>query len=177
MSQSAITELRVHGVSGTPPGEILLRPHVGRVAGDESAGFFRPSDGTSPTDGDGGPRLEAYSWGNLTSGASARALWLLLLPFMLINVAPWMRPRRDQGTSRRIRAGEIAVLGLCRMFALTLTATVMLAAAGILMDLFAWQCAGPGHSCGSRRAYRPGSAADGSPSRGGGSPWVPSGRC
>lgn len=154
MSQSAISELRVHGVSGTPPESILLRPHVRRVAGDSAAGFFRPSDETSPTDGEGGPRLEAYSWGNLTSGASARALWLLLLPAMLANVAPWMRPRRAHpGDPRRVAAAEGAVLGLSRLFALTLTGTVVLTAVGIVMDLLAWQCAGPGRGCGASRSY------------------------
>ncbi len=155
MSQSAITELRVHGVSGTPPENILLRPHVRRVAGDDSAGFFRPSDEADPVDGVGGPRLEAYSWGNLTSGASARALWLLLLPAMLANMAPWMRPRRRRpgDESTRVVVAEVTVLGLCRMFALTLTGTVLLTAVGILMDLVAWQCAGPGHVCGGHRSY------------------------
>ncbi|MEP6695962.1 MAG: hypothetical protein ABJA34_03685 [Pseudonocardiales bacterium] len=154
MSKSAITELRVHGVSGTPPEAILLRPHVRRIAGDSRAGFFRPGDGASPTDGEGGPRLEAYSWGNLTSGASSRALWLLLLPAMLSNLAPWMRPRRARpGDPRRVAAAEGTLLGLCRVLALTLTATVMLTAVGLVMDLVAWQCTGPGRACGARRSY------------------------
>ena len=154
MSLSEVTELRIHGVSGTPPEEILLRPHVRRVAGDGAAGFSRPTDGESPTHGPGGPRLEAYSWGNLTSGASARALWLLLLPFMLVNLASWMRPRSARrGDRRRVRVAEVLVLGLCRLLALTLTATVVLTSVGLAMDLVAWQCAGPGQACGARRSY------------------------
>ncbi len=154
MTLSDVTELRIHGVSGTPPESILRRPHVQRVAGDGSAGFYRPSDGGSPTHGPAGPRLEAYSWGNLTSGASARALWLLLLPFMLVNLASWMRPRRSSpGDPRRVAVGEALVLGLCRLLALTLTATVVLTSVGLAMDLVAWQCAGPGRGCGSRRSY------------------------
>lgn len=154
MSLSRITELRIHGVSGTPPESILQRPHVRRVAGDGTAGFYRPSDGGSPTHGPAGPRLEGYSWGNLTSGASARALWLLLLPFMLVNVASWMRPRRVRpGDPRRVAVAEALVLGLCRLLALTLTATVVLTSVGLAMDLVAWQCAGPHHSCDDRRSY------------------------
>ena len=154
MSLSEVTELRIHGVSGTPPESILLRPHVSRVAGDGSAGFYRPSGGGSPTHGPGGPRLEAYSWGNLTSGASARALWLLLLPFMLVNLASWMRPRRvRRGDPRRVVVGETLVLGFCRLLALTLTATVVLTSVGLAMDLVAWQCAGPDHKCDDRRSY------------------------
>ena len=38
-------ELRVHGVSGTPPEELLGVPHVRQVAGDDYSRFFRPVDG------------------------------------------------------------------------------------------------------------------------------------
>src|SRR3984893_4847130 len=86
------TELRVHGVSGTPAEDMLDRPLIGQVAGDKEAGFFRPRTEYGATRGPGGARLEAYRWGNLTAGAAARAFWLLLLPFTLANVMVWLRP-------------------------------------------------------------------------------------
>jgi hypothetical protein len=134
------TELRVHGVSGSPAEEMLDRPLIGRVAGDGDAGFFRPRTEYGATLGPGGARLEAYRWGNLTSGAAARALWLLLLPFTLANVMMWMRPPAV-GMGRRV------VHGLCRLFALSISATFTLAAIGISMDLVAWQCAAPESTC------------------------------
>ncbi|MEE3922715.1 hypothetical protein V2I01_43100 [Micromonospora sp. BRA006-A] len=37
--------------------------------------------------------LEAYQWNDLPSGTALRTLSLLfLMPFMLLNVAVWMRP-------------------------------------------------------------------------------------
>src|SRR5512140_3800032 len=94
-----VTELRIHGVSGTPPDVVLGNPHVELVSGDATAGFYRRSwlGGPPPADLPYAdvPRLrhrEAYAWGGLTSGGSIRVLWLLLLPFMLANVAHWMHP-------------------------------------------------------------------------------------
>src|SRR3954447_5182470 len=128
------TELRVHGVSGTPAEEMLDRPLIVQVAGDGEAGFFRPRTEYGATLGPGGARLEAYRWGNLTAGAAARAFWLLLLPFTLANVMVWLRPPAV-GTGRRV------VHGLCRIFALSISATFVLAAIGLSLDLVAWQCA------------------------------------
>ena len=72
------TELRVHGVSGTPPEEILQHPHVRRVAGDAEAGFYRRRWESPLTSADtADDRQEAYSWGGLTAGKGQRALWLL----------------------------------------------------------------------------------------------------
>ena len=96
-------EIRIHGVSGTPPAELLDRADVRQVAGDRVAGFFRPAVPDLEHDrpsvagpGTGragrGPWLEGYSWGGWTSGARSRALWLTLAPFALANVAPRMLP-------------------------------------------------------------------------------------
>lgn len=89
---TGVYELRIHGVSGTPPASMLGVPSVTRVAGDEAAGFYRPQDAEGhPIDADGeGSLVEAYSWGGLTSGGKLRALWLLLTPFTLVNVAFFM---------------------------------------------------------------------------------------
>ncbi len=140
------TELRVHGVSGSPAEDMLDRPLIRQVAGDREAGFFRPRSEYGGTYGPGGARLEAYRWGNLTSGAAARALWLLLLPFSLANVALWMRPPA-KGMGRRM------VHGLIRIFCLTMSVTLTLAAVGIALDLVAWQCAIPGSACVEQRPW------------------------
>ena len=82
------TELRVHGVAGTPPEEVLEQPHAELVAGNVDAGFLRRLwEAESVSADTPRRRREAYSWGGLTSGDNLRALWLLLLPFMLLNVA------------------------------------------------------------------------------------------
>jgi hypothetical protein len=138
------TELRVHGVSGAPVESLLDRPLLGQVAGDPDAGFFRPLPAYGNTTGPGGATLEGYRWGNLTAGAAARALWLLLLPFMLANVALWLRP---PGPNRAVYRA------LCRLFAASVTGTFVLAATGVSVDLVAWQCATPGNPCVSTRSY------------------------
>ena len=83
-----VYELRVHGVSGTPPESALGVPAVRRVAGDATAGFYRQQLANGqPVGAENGRLVEAYSWGGLTSGGFLRPLWLLLTPFMLVNVA------------------------------------------------------------------------------------------
>jgi hypothetical protein len=126
-------ELRVHGVTGASAESMLDRPLVRLVAGDEEAGFHRPRAEYGNTTGPTGAELEAYRWGNMTAGAAARALWLMLLPFMLANLAMWLRPAAGRGGSLLVRA-------LCRLFALTITATFMLSFTGVALDLVAWQC-------------------------------------
>lgn len=74
--------LEIRGVGGATAGEIL-GGDVTQTAGDELAGFYRPDDPqTRPT--------EAYEWGKLTSGSRTSALWWILFPFTLINVAGWL---------------------------------------------------------------------------------------
>ncbi|HEX8002922.1 MAG TPA: hypothetical protein VF519_09545 [Mycobacteriales bacterium] len=140
---TGVTELRIHGVSGTPVEAMLQDPHPVQVWGDKVAGFYRTA---AP---DEGTRKEAYSWGRLTAGASARAAWLLLLPFMLVNVAAWAHPTRPQEryTPVGVMSGAVRVLGLC------LTALLVIGAALLGMDLIAWQCAGDEARCGDERWF------------------------
>jgi len=130
------TELIVHGVGGAPPTDLLDDFHPTRVSGDQHAGFYRPQSG--PTRGDAGltpdefPR-EAFAWGGLTSGDAARALWFLLLPFVLMNVAGWMLPAMS-----RIRWGFAR--GVARLLAALGTVTLVAMNAQLTLDLVAYQC-------------------------------------
>lgn len=138
-----VVELRVHGVSGTPAEALLSCPaeFLKQEAGDKAAGFYRrqPWIDEASRDKQSAWRrvMEAYSWGGLTSGPASRAVWLLFLPFIFINLAHWMLP---PATAHR-RTATIAV-GLLRLIALSLTLTLMLAAAVAVMDVMVWQCAG-----------------------------------
>ncbi|MFI7578686.1 hypothetical protein [Micromonospora sp. NPDC049497] len=129
-----VIELRVHGVSGMRAGTLLDRPLVVRVAGDRDAGFYRPRPGFGEATGPGGAILEAYHWSNLTASNVARGLMqLLLLPFMLSNLAIWSRPS-GPGSGAFVKA-------LCRLLGATLTGMFVLTLASVSLDLVAWQCA------------------------------------
>jgi hypothetical protein len=134
-------EIRVHGVSNTPP-ESMLREHglpppkARLCAGDEQTGFYRREGDAD----DAELVTEAYSWGALTSGNQAkkdvqRAGWALLLPFAFANVALWARP----GVGADDRTGRLAAY-LVRLLAVSLTVSLVLAAAGVGMDQVGWQC-------------------------------------
>ncbi|HET9380372.1 MAG TPA: hypothetical protein VFP69_06035 [Streptomyces sp.] len=149
----AALELLVHGVGGTTPGEMLGDPRTVRITGDDTAAVFRRADDvdaeTAPrTDtGRDGPVPEAYVWCNLTSGNGSRALWLLLLPFMVVNLAHWMRP----GARGRIRTARLYGL-LVRLAGLSLTVLLVAAACEVALDLTAWQCAGTS-ACAARHSW------------------------
>lgn len=126
-------ELRVHGVSGTPPESLLGVPQVEQVAGDDYSRFFRPAGAK-----DEGHVLEAYHWGRFTSGTWRQALALLLVPFGLVNAAQFMLPRPRKGV------GELLFLlvGMClRLLALVLTALLSFTLGLILIDIVAWRWA------------------------------------
>jgi len=127
-------ELRVHGVSGTPPVDMLDRPLVKQVAGDDDGRFFRPVDaaGNEVRAADG-HILEGYHWGPLTSGTWRQALWLVLIPFGLVNAAFFMLPSGGGNGARVVARGGLRVL------AIVLTAIVVLGVAEALIDLLAWQ--------------------------------------
>jgi hypothetical protein len=131
-------ELLVHGVGGATPQEMLQDPRTTRVTGDTTASIHRRTDDLAdrPWD-DADPMREAYTWSGLTSGNGARALWLLLLPFMVANLAHWMRPA-GHGCRRTHRVYEVLV----RLLALSLTVLLVAGACAVCLDLAAWQCAG-----------------------------------
>jgi hypothetical protein len=138
-----IWELRVHGVSNTPPAGVLGigAGELQRTAGDATTGFYQSATrATKP------PVLEAYSWGRLTSGQRAvkdiqRALWTLLLPFTLANVALHARPKIPADPADEKFPSSAGVNAwLVRVFGLTLTGTLVLAATGAGVDLVGWQC-------------------------------------
>ncbi|MEU3910894.1 MULTISPECIES: hypothetical protein [unclassified Streptomyces] len=137
-------ELFVHGVAGAAPGELLRDPHPVRVTGDSTAAVFRRAEDADaeahPERYTGRPVPEAYCWSRLTSGNGARALWLLLLPFMVANLAHWARPATapDGPPPRAVRAYGLLV----RLLALSLTVLLVAAACEVALDLLAWQCAG-----------------------------------
>ncbi|MFC4120837.1 hypothetical protein [Nonomuraea zeae] len=142
-----VTELRVHGVSGTPPAGILNHPHPRLVAGDGTTGFYRRwwAGGRPSGDHPDVPHArhrEAYAWGGLTSGGRTIALWLLLLPFSLANLAYFMLPRPPGG--RRLRHATEAAQ---RLFALLLTGTLVGAVTRAGVDLVGWQCTAAGRAC------------------------------
>ncbi|MFD7437954.1 hypothetical protein [Streptomyces sp. NPDC059861] len=151
----ATLELLVHGVGGATPEHMLDDPRTVRVSGDDTAAVFRRADDVDAenrpadheTGTDGRPVPEAYVWCNLTSGNGARALWLLLLPFMVANLAHWMRP------SARDRARTIRLYGLLvRLVGLSLTVLLAAAACEVALDLTAWQCAGT-RACAERHTW------------------------
>jgi hypothetical protein len=152
MTGERVTELRIHGVSGSNGPTMLEHPQALQVAGDATAGFFRR---WSP-DGPGNPsvpwRLEAYSWGGLTEAPLASASWLLLAPFMMYNVAYFMLPPTVTGGEspmvmkpaphlRRDRRHQVAH-ALLRLLAMAATIQFVSAAATVTMSTVAWQAAG-----------------------------------
>src|SRR5260370_29238736 len=103
-----VTDIRVHGVGGTPPDAIPGDLAPEQASGDAIAGFYRTSDHHA-SDGDRDARLdvdrhvEGYSWGGLTSRSKVRVLWLALLPFLFGNLAGWMCSARTRNSAWRFR--------------------------------------------------------------------------
>jgi hypothetical protein len=143
-----IVELRIHGVSGTPPQDMLQQDpahplaadDVVQVAGDAQTGFFQLTSDrgpTGPTDPD--HLLEAYNWGQLTSGSWTKSLWLVLVPFGMVNAAHFMLPRSDNKFGSACRILSEAML---RLIGLILSVVLTLATSEVLVDLIAWQWTG-----------------------------------
>ncbi|MEX1037278.1 MAG: hypothetical protein WDZ96_00315, partial [Acidimicrobiia bacterium] len=112
-----INEVRVHGVSGTPPRDMLYTDPVPRDA-DEFARIFRKRPSLEFTHSSGRPyNTEAFHWGSLTTGHWLTSLWILLAPFAFANVAGWMARRRSGLHRSVIRLAGLALtaLGVAQM--------------------------------------------------------------
>jgi hypothetical protein len=132
----ADVELRVHGVSGTPPESMLDDPHPEQVAGDESGRVLRRSEPLDPDGAGSRPRvLEAFHWGRFTAGSPTKALWLLLLPFAVTNVARYalLTPARRRGVD------SFADL-VIRLLGLAFTLSFVITTAYVALDIGARQC-------------------------------------
>lgn len=149
-----VVELRVHGVGGPSAAEVLdtSDPIPRDGAGQTLAGFFGREE-----KGPDGQDVEAFIWGGLTSRSAVQALWWVLLPFSLINVAGWMvyaerdedrdPSRRDAGRMRRPIADwmrnnqEIVPLrGLIRWAGVLMTMVYVLWTSVIVLDIGSYQC-------------------------------------
>ncbi|WP_241192600.1 hypothetical protein [Streptomyces sp. ADI96-02] len=130
---------------------MLGDPRTVRVTGDATAALYRRTEDAHAEEHPGKhrdePIAEAYCWSGLTSGNGSRALWLLLLPFMVVNLAHWMRPTAA-GRTRAVRLYGVLV----RLVALSLTVLLTAAACEVALDLVAWQCAGT-PACSERRSW------------------------
>lgn len=133
-----VTEIRVHGVGGTPPEALLEQTGVHQVAGDDTAGFFQ---GVLP---EPSRSVEAYSWGGLTARNTSRALWVLLLPFALINLSGWMiephaSPDKD-AYGNRSDLGTRVHEALVQLVAILSTAMYVMWTTLVTMNTMAFQC-------------------------------------
>lgn len=151
-----IVELRVHGVGGARPESLLNDPDPRLVDGDVIAGFYRRASEADDGEGRGGAGrngtngaragteghdggnviVEAYSWGGLTSRGAVRALWLLLLPFTLANMAGWMCPADLARRPVLFRVFRTAA----RWAALAVTLNLVLLVTWIFVDYLGYQC-------------------------------------
>ncbi|WP_144440799.1 hypothetical protein [Streptomyces roseifaciens] len=136
-----VVEIRVHGVGGAPPAGVLRIAELRHVGGDDTARFLRRS--VPPPEP---PAREAFHWANMTSGSVTKALWLLLAPFGILNLARYTLPmavrvpgKRETEVRRRVRQTADAVL---RLLGLVLTLLLTAAVAFVAIDLVAWQCGG-----------------------------------
>ncbi len=79
--------------------------------------------------------VEGYDWGGLTSGSSLQPLWVLLLPFTVLNVAGWMHPPPD-----RAFKGQIPLIqAIVRFLGLCMTASFALWIGVVLVDIVGYQ--------------------------------------
>ncbi|MES5821739.1 hypothetical protein [Streptomyces sp. RG80] len=127
-----LVELVIPGTGVVDREEVLRPPGVRQVSGDDSAGWYRPAE--EDTDE---PRTlrEVYDWPRLLIGGAGRAVWLFLLPFLMINLVTWMEPRLPD----RSWPGALYSFG-ARLLGLSLTVMLVGVFGQAVMDQIVWQC-------------------------------------
>lgn len=122
-------ELRVHGVSGTPPADLLYTAPVTYDGSIDESKVYEANRDTW--------EVKAYHWGSLTSRSSLTALWILLAPFAMANVAGWVSEKPNAWNRTWVRLAGLFLTGV--FFAQV--ANLMLdvpAAADTSKDALAW---------------------------------------
>ncbi len=87
--QAPTTQVRVHGIGGPTAASVLGMPEE---AGTQVV-WQKDTRAASGLRAGTARGIVAYHWAPLTSGSRWFALWPLLLPFTILNVAGWMHPR------------------------------------------------------------------------------------
>ena len=94
----------MHGVSGTPPDQLLYMSSVTYDQGWDLAKVYE----RNRDDWD----VKAYHWGSLTSKSSLTAFWILLAPFAMANVAGWMSQSPNVWSRIWVRVAGLALTGI-----------------------------------------------------------------
>ncbi|HVR77781.1 MAG TPA: hypothetical protein VMS99_05245, partial [Acidimicrobiia bacterium] len=105
------SELRVHGVSGTHPRDMLYTDPTPRDPLGPGEHRYTEVHQSAPPDSD--YETQAFHWGGLTAGSRLTAFWILLAPFAFANVAGWMSWDRHNRFGHS--AVRLAGLGLTAM--------------------------------------------------------------
>ena len=150
MTDQAVTELRIHGVSGSDSSTMLEHPTVLQVAGGAVTGFFRRWIPDGPGRLSVPWKLEAYCWGGRT-GTRVALTWLLLAPFMMYNAAYFMLPPGAPGDTPvvpdpvphlRPGRGHRMADALLRLLALAATVQFVSSVTTVTVSTVARQAAG-----------------------------------
>ncbi|KJK11767.1 hypothetical protein UB45_10960 [Terrabacter sp. 28] len=121
-----VVELRVHGVNGTPATDILDDAAPRQVAGDQAGRVWRRS---VPAKGPGERvrDVEAFHWAAFTKLNVLRFLWLILIPFTLVNLASYalLIERQDPDAAavrtRWWQVKDATALRIVRLLGMTMT--------------------------------------------------------
>ena len=139
-------ELRVHGVGGATPTEVLGVDSANladsKSPNDGTTGFYVPTEDSDRFLQGPDRQLESYSWGGLTRASASRAIWLILAPFALTNLAGWMIEHDGDAiqAERELTLPDRLNRTLARLIALTMTTSAVFLACRVAFDVLIIQC-------------------------------------